>query len=493
MSNSRSLNTKNYHMIATYEFKVLNKVTFSEIWPVRLEDKTLSFEETDGIVTAIKISIKADAKSYLPKITPNPSKGVSALIEYKDSILFADALDTLLSWQASVVPFAPISIDFDTPKISFDLEPGEEKPDNTAFGLSFSYNNEVVTCDYENVAKAFLIGAKSEVDTQALAFFREGRLSFLAGRFIDAYLNYFLYLETKYCDGKTGNKIQSELLSKNPMLQKMLDEKCSTLDTKNREDPKLQGVYDEKSDYYSRFKSLVELRGKLRHHSLKHKQRWNPNNHKPYEQAALFLGALVGGQVLEDGISELYSAPNEKKFFNAAEKSLATTEVINKIISIAPNGSINCNIILPCKTLNPRSVANCIKMLLKNNAQNFNIDTVVRIDAITKAFNLKAYEARLGPWCFTEDRTLKLENIDVIKVSCDYRDRGGNLSNVEFNATQWLTSSSISMGDAWHLLEKSLLHIENIHPPAQIHKVEVKVKNHRVPIISYYLGSGALN
>jgi len=110
-------------MIATYEFKVLNKVTFSEIWPVRLEDKTLSFEETDGIVTAIKISIKADAKSYLPKITPNPSKGVSALIEYKDSILFADALDTLLSWQASVVPFAPISIDFDTPKISFDLEP----------------------------------------------------------------------------------------------------------------------------------------------------------------------------------------------------------------------------------------------------------------------------------------------------------------------------------------------------------------------------------
>lgn len=487
-----TINTKNQHMIATYEFEVLNKVIFSEIWPVRLLDKTLSFEETNGLITSVKISVKADAKAFLPKITPNPSKGISALIEYRDSILFADALDTILSWQASIVPFAPISIDFDTPKISFKLEPGEEVAENTAFGTSISYNNEAVTCDFENVAKAYLIGAKSEMETQSLAFFREGRLAFLAGRFIDSYLNYFLYLETKYCDGKTGNKIQSELLSENLMLQKMLDEKCSSLGNKNGKDPMLQCAYDKELDYFKRFKSLVELRGKLRHHSLKHKQRWNPNNHNPYEQAALFLGALVGGQILEEGILELYSAPNEEKFFKAAENSFATTEVVNKIISIAPNGSLNFNITLPCKTLNPRSIANCIKATLKNSAQAVNLDTVVRIDAITKAFNLKAYEARLGHWCFTKDKTLKLEKTDIIKVNCDFRDREGHLKNIDFEATQWLTSISISMGDAWSFLEKCILHIENIHPPAHIHKIEVIVKNHRVPIVSYYLGSGAL-
>lgn len=92
----------------------------------------------------------------------------------------------------------------------------------------------------------------------------------------------------------------------------MLDEKCSSFGSQNQGDPKLQRVYDKKLDYFNRFKALVELRGKLRHHSLKHKQRWNPNNHKPYEQAALFLGALVGGQILEEGISSLYSKPNEK-------------------------------------------------------------------------------------------------------------------------------------------------------------------------------------
>lgn len=479
-------------MIATYEFKILNKVIFSENWPVKLQNKTLSFEETDGMITSVKIAVKANAKDFLPKITPNPSKGVSALIEYRDSILFTDALDTLLSWQASVVPFAPISVDFDTPKISFTLEPGEEVEEDTSFGLTTSYNNEAVTCDFENVAKAFLIGTKSELETQSLAFFREGRLAFLAGRFIDSYLNYFLYLETKYCDGKTGNAKQSELLSKNVLLQKMLDEKCSSFGSQNQGDPKLQRVYDKKLDYFNRFKALVELRGKLRHHSLKHKQRWNPNNHKPYEQAALFLGALVGGQILEEGISSLYSKPNEKKFFEAAESSFATTEVINKIISITPKGSMNFNIILPCKTLNPRSVANCIKATLKNSAQAVDLDSVVRIDAITKAFSLKAYEARLGPWCFSVDRTLKLEKSDIIKINSDFRERGGHFRNIEFEATQWLTSTSVSMGDAWSLLEKSLLHIETVHPPALIHKIEVIVKNHRVPIISYYLGGGAL-
>ena len=55
-----------------------------------------------------------------------------------------------------------------------------------------------------------------------------------------------------------------------------------------------------------KIRALVLLRGKLRHHSLKSPQRWDPNKQNEYEGAARFLGSVVGDIVIKESLDDIY-------------------------------------------------------------------------------------------------------------------------------------------------------------------------------------------
>src|SRR3546814_17525549 len=104
----------------------------------------------------------------------------------------------------------------------------------------------------------------------------------------------FLFLETRYCDGKTGNDKQTELLLK----QKKL---CDILERAATEFTKQDGSsWKNKFDLFKpgdgvreKIKTLVLLRGNLRNHSLKSPHRWATNKQNEHERAERFLGSVV--------------------------------------------------------------------------------------------------------------------------------------------------------------------------------------------------------
>jgi hypothetical protein len=97
----------------------------------------------------------------------------------------------------------------------------------------------------------------------------------------------FLFLETRYCDGKTGNEKQTRLLSMQEKLCQIVEETANTFG--RQATPSGANKFDlfkPGDEAEEKIKALVLLRGKLRHHSLKSRDRWDPNKQGEYESAA---------------------------------------------------------------------------------------------------------------------------------------------------------------------------------------------------------------
>ncbi|MGX9080535.1 hypothetical protein ACWTQY_32300, partial [Klebsiella pneumoniae] len=81
--------------------------------------------------------------------------------------------------------------------------------------------------------RSFCVGSIDEFRIESTSHFREGRIAYEAGRYIDSYNQMFLFLETRYCDGKTKSAQQVDLLSKNTVFCNHLEQ--SILEIKEKQ------------------------------------------------------------------------------------------------------------------------------------------------------------------------------------------------------------------------------------------------------------------
>lgn len=88
-------------------------------------------------------------------------------------------------------------------------------------------------CDFEQIGRSFCVGSIDEFRIESTSHFREGRIAYEAGRYIDSYNQMFLFLETRYCDGKTKSAQQVDLLSKNTVFCNHLEQ--SILEIKDKQ------------------------------------------------------------------------------------------------------------------------------------------------------------------------------------------------------------------------------------------------------------------
>ena len=170
-------------------------------------------------------------------------------------------------------------------------------------------------CDFEQIGRAFCVGPISDDRIESTSHFREGRIAFEAGRYVDAYNNMFLFLETRYCDGKTSTAQQVELLSKEQKFCESLERTAIEFAKRSRVSRKGKlDIFGPDDGVREKIKILVNLRGKLRHHSLKSPHRWDPNKQNEYEGAAGFLGAVVGNIVISESLEDIYAPTTLEKF-----------------------------------------------------------------------------------------------------------------------------------------------------------------------------------
>ena len=76
----------------------------------------------------------------------------------------------------------------------------------------------------------------------------------------------------------------------------------------------LIAVFDPNTTVRDKIKTIVQLRGRLRHHSLKSPHRWDPNKQNEYEGAARFISSVVADIVIKESLRDIYGPEALQKF-----------------------------------------------------------------------------------------------------------------------------------------------------------------------------------
>lgn len=201
-------------MRITVAFDVKNHVNVMESWPLEIGDRTFFLEREGDSLKKVCISFSDVGIEHAPSLVPGDGDKSAARVTINGGIYASIARQSVINWQAVLSGVQIIDLDFDNYELIFTAENLEEEPriqiKSFKTDISKSLNSP---CDYEQIGRAFLTNPIPDERIESTSHFREGRIAYGAGRHVDAYNNMFLFLETRYCDGKTKTEQQVELLS----------------------------------------------------------------------------------------------------------------------------------------------------------------------------------------------------------------------------------------------------------------------------------------
>lgn len=143
------------------------------------------------------------------------------------------ALKKVLNWQAVVISQQLFDLEFDSYEMRFVAEtPLEQSQIHIKSFRSIANDAMNRCCDFEQIGRSFCVGEIDEFRIESTSHFREDVSPMRAGRYVDSYNQMFLFLETRYCDGKTKTAQQLDLLSKNMIFCSNLEQSILEINDK---------------------------------------------------------------------------------------------------------------------------------------------------------------------------------------------------------------------------------------------------------------------
>ncbi|GAA6176978.1 hypothetical protein [Sulfitobacter pacificus] len=475
-------------MKVSVAFDVKNNFEVLESWPITQENATLFLERQDNVVKRVIVTFSNVNIENAPKVTEPGPHDPTLNIRMCGEAIAQRAIARILSWQAVISGLQTIDLDFDSYELGFHAESTDEDSKIPIKSFRSSYENLDSTCDFEQIGRAFCAGEVSPERIEYTSHYRDGRLAFAAGRSVDAYNNFFLFLETRYCDGKTKTKQQVELLSNNKDFLRSFSQASSNFPPKSRDELKhLNELFDTERPIKEKVEAIVNLRGKLRHHSLKSPHRWDPNKQAEYQEPARFLATVVSDIVLKETINDIYSKENLETFREISVSSGFETKIVVETFRTKPEPSLQINMSFPTTVMTSQLCSNAIREVLKACEQGGQIEDTTRIDATHDKNRLQVFDAELGVWALTEAQSIILnDSMKVIRCRFEHF-RNGTILGDEFDFPVKL--GSISIKHAWELLRFCLERIERVDPVMRVMSLKLSFGESKKFILVYRLGA----
>ncbi|NVZ72523.1 hypothetical protein [Pseudomonas costantinii] len=476
-------------MIITIAFDIKNYVEVMEGWPITIDNTSFHLERNENTVTKVCISYSKVGIENAPQITHPTENGAPTRVNIKGGAYARLAIEQIMTWQAVVSDLQIFDIDFDDYELQFRPENIEEqKQIHITSYRSIQKGHLNSACDFEQIGRAFCVGPIDAHRIESVSHFREGRIAHEAGRYVDAYNNMFLFLETRYCDEKTKTAQQVELLSKTDAFTESLEHEILEL-RKNgfTESEHLKGMFSEHVDIRTKISSIVLLRGKLRHHSLKSPQRWDPNKQSEYEIPARFLGVVVGHIVLSETLDNIYAPETLRKFRDISISSGHETKINISTARLTNQPTLALELSYPVTTISSQLSIAAAKESINACKKDGQIHDTVRIEATQNNNNLELFTLELGIWAYTQSRNIQTDNTQN-SIRCSFEHFQSNI--VLKHEFSFLTSQSqISIEYAWHLLQHCFDWIEQKDPTTRIFSLKIFLNERSVPIVRYRVGA----
>lgn len=479
-------------MIITVSFDVKNHVEVMEGWPIKSGDRTFFLEREANVLKRVCVAFSGVDVAHAPHVQPGGSVADITHITINGGEHASQARESIMNWQAVVSGLQIVDLDYDNYELRFRAEDVSEETSIHIKAFRSNPGNDLnQECDFEQIGRAFCVGQISDDRIESTSHFREGRLAYGAGRYIDAYNNMYLFLETRFCDGKTGNEKQTDLLSKRIEFCKAVEDNVRAFARQKSTRAPAFDLFKTGDTTRDKIRALVLLRGKLRHHSLKSPQRWDPNKQKEYEGAARFLGAVVGDIVIKESIDDIYGPAALQSF---REISLATGHEIKIKVNthrLNKERMLVLDMSYPTTVVSSKLCLSAFRSAVQACEKEGQLGDTVRLQASSSRFELELFSLDFDVWAYTESRAIEMKDL-IVSVRCSFEHyHAGRILRDEFSIP--FPGSKVSIPDVWNLLRKCFDHIEERDPTTRIMSMKLHLRGGDKVLVAYRVGAQVNN
>ncbi|WP_349656441.1 hypothetical protein [Xanthomonas sp. 10-10] len=476
-------------MLITVAFDVKNYVELMESWPVRVGDISLFIECEGRVVKKVCISYSNVGIENAPLI--DESFGHPPKININGGAYVTAAIERLMDWQAVISGQQIFDLDFDSHEIRFRAENTAEDGKIAIKSFRGSRGEALnASLDFEQIGRAFLVDSVDKVRVESASHFREGRIAYAAGRHVDAYNNLYLFIETRYCDGKTGNEIQTKILSQAPKFVGSLSDVIARLQGAEKIDQiksskHIQKLFEVDTSLYEKIKILVMLRGSLRHHSFKNPHRWNPNKQQEYEAPARFLSLVVGEIVLSESINDIYNPDVLKKFRDISIGAGFETSVRVSTRRLDGKAALVIDLSVPTTVASTRLCLKTLRDSIGLCKEHEQLAATTRIEAT--ANGLELFIAEVGIWAYNPTHSIKaVSEKNSVRCSFEYM-KAGVVITGEFNIP--IQGGDVDVWFVWNIFLRCFEWIENRDPTTRVVNMKIFLNKLDSPVIRYAVGA----
>ncbi|MCB4863138.1 hypothetical protein K7W03_26550 [Sphingobium sp. PNB] len=331
-------------MLVKFIYPVSGDLGISDSWPIRLGPYKVEWLTVDGAVTEVSASKRIDEQDTLPGWSGSGEARALSTGNYPSLSQLEHDLRLI---QGAISLFALMNVNFDKQRIEWIPETEEEEATIQLYSISQTDVPplEPLHLEYEYIAYAAATVDDIRELEIPLSFLRKGHDYVRQKRYFEAFYNSFFYFETQFCGGLSDpKKVKKALLCSQAVRDGLANLRESAL---SPDDVTYTGIAaklkmsDEEIIGY-----LVDLRGKLHHHS-KGRVFWHPDKSGEFRLDAHLLDALASRTALAQLEEVMFSPERNKQMVDAAKEFGSGTVISVAVDMQSPNGMKTHRIFLP--------------------------------------------------------------------------------------------------------------------------------------------------
>lgn len=329
-------------MLVRYTFNITTGLSLTDWWPIRWQGLEFIFVPDGEVVTKLQVMVREDDKSKWPKITKDPKPGVKAHINFGHSDWDEKVESLVRAIQGLVGIYRHIEIDIANPKMEWIPENDQERESLhvTSFEKQKPHDEPLPPLPFDLVARSILCAEKTLEIEIPLNFYRRGVQDVFRHQYVEAFYDFFFFIETLFGNGKSRERALQAEFEKSPILLAAIEEA--------RED--FIRHYKKKSTDFAKFiftepnpknilKKIIKKRGFLHHHTSKRKNTWHPERQAEFEAEAGYLQGVCMRVALGLVGPHVFTPEAEREYFEMS-KTVGAIQTLRYVFSLAKLGGV---------------------------------------------------------------------------------------------------------------------------------------------------------
>lgn len=324
-------------MLVKYTYPVKSTLRVAERWPTNVAKFRVEFGEENGLANSISVQLAVPSTARLPQVHETNDPKVPLHINFGDTGVHDDVTQFLITTQGLLSLFAKFEIDFSGNQVEWIPENDEEKSQLHVFSHSIKrerpFADSSPRMTFDLVVRALLAAPHASDYEVPLSFVRRGMQDILEDRCIEAFYNFFFFLETLFAPGYSNPKVVEGKFLQSQILRDALITARQELDPdQHREARSLKSLLQKTDEELIRY--LVQTRGHLHHHALSRPGVWHPEKPDRYLSEAIIVQKMAHVIVMSKALSIMFAPERSEELIQNSKEVGAEIAVRAEVIEL---------------------------------------------------------------------------------------------------------------------------------------------------------------